>query len=201
MRAAGSSEESTDWKLVTRRRPRTSLVETRTARGVDVLSRSLRDAVCVALLGWGSLHDEPLPAISVTFVLAAAFFWVCYILASKHTDRLVPGQGGLAVALAVGTGLLASLIPYSLELIALRRIEPNVFSILISLEPVFATFFGWLLISEHVGVLKLLAVTLVVSASVLQTLGTPRARRASRGESGGVRRRRVARDAGSRVSP
>jgi hypothetical protein len=77
----------------------------------------------------------------------------------------VPGQSGLAVALAVGsltlvpagaagaaaaigrpdlllmaavTGLLASVAPSTLELSAWRRLTPGVFGVLLSLEPAIA---------------------------------------------------------------
>src|SRR5699024_12007616 len=83
------------------------------------------------------------------------------------------------VAIAVGTAVLASLIPYSLELVALRRLAPNAFSILISLEPGFAGLFGWILLAQNLSVLKISAIILVVMASILQTLSasTPAARR------------------------
>ncbi|AQS73033.1 EamA family transporter [Corynebacterium ammoniagenes] len=168
------------------------------------LSRTLRDAACVALaligmvlLGVDSWTGEALSPLGVAFALIAGVFWVCYILASKKVGVLVPGQGGLAVALiiggllilpvsgtqslvifstwnfvaiAVGTAVLASLIPYSLELVALRRLAPNAFSILISLEPVFAGLFGWILLAQNLSVLKISAIVLVVMASILQTL-------------------------------
>ena len=79
---------------------------------------------------------------------------------------------------AVGTGILGSLMPYSLELIALRGLAPNAFSILIALEPVFAAFFGWLLLAQHISTLKLLAITVVIAASVLQTISTDKERSA-----------------------
>lgn len=179
-----------------------------------VLSRTARDIVCVVLalagmvlLGINSYNGHPLDPVGVAFALAAGFFWAMYILASKRAGGLVPGQGGLAVALtvgglvlmplgwqgsltilsdsnllalAVGTGILASLIPYSLELIALRRLTPNTFAILLSLEPVFAAFFGWLLLEETITGLKTVAIVLVVSASVIQTAGARRSRRANR---------------------
>lgn len=175
-----------------------------------VLSRSLADALCVllalygiALLGLDSLTGSALDPVGAVFALITGGFWVCYILASQRAGRLVPGQGGLAVALllggvvlvplgapgaatittdpsllllAAGTGLLASLIPYSLELAALRGLTPNAFSVLIALEPVFAAFFGWLLLAQPVTVLKGAAVCLVVAASILQTLTTSRRR-------------------------
>ncbi|MFR9871330.1 EamA family transporter, partial [Corynebacterium striatum] len=151
----------------------------------------------LGLLGWDSLTGEPLDPIGVGLVLVAGACWVAYILASKKAGSLFSGQDGLAVALAIGgiallpiggqgavvlvsdshllllafgTGLLASLIPYSLEITALRSLNPNVFSILVALEPVFAAFFGWLLLSQNLSPLKLLAIALVIMASVLQTM-------------------------------
>lgn len=83
---------------------------------------------------------------------------------------------GPLLFVALGTGVLASLIPYSLEFIALKRLAPNVFSILIALDPVFAAFFGWLLLSQGVTALKLTAIALVVLASVVQTMVPARGR-------------------------
>ncbi|WP_034665338.1 EamA family transporter [Corynebacterium tuscaniense] len=169
-----------------------------------LLSRSVRDAVCVALaltgmllLGINSYNGYPLDPVGVAFTLAAGMFWALYILASKRAGSSVPGQGGLAVALfiggmalmplgwqgsltimadtrlfgiALGTAVLASLVPYSLELIALRRLTPNTFAILLSLEPAIAAFFGWLLLSEHISGLKFTAILLVITAAMIQAM-------------------------------
>lgn len=159
----------------------------------------------MALLGLDAFNGNPLNPLGVGFLLAAALCWAMYILANKHAGALVPGQGGLAVAFliggiamlpagargawnlvsstetlwfAVGTGILGSLVPYSLELIALRGLAPNAFSILIALEPVFAAFFGWLLLAQNISTLKLLAITVVIAASVLQTISTDKERAA-----------------------
>lgn len=72
--------------------------------------------------------------------------------------------------LAVGTALLASVLPYSLELSALRRLPRHVFGILLSLEPVIALLAGVLLLSQGITVLKVLAAVLVVTASAGVTL-------------------------------
>lgn len=157
----------------------------------------------MALLGVDSLTGEPLSPRGVLFLVLAGACWAAYILASKKAGALFSGQDGLAVALfiggltllplggrgalvlvsdpwllfvALGTGVLASLIPYTLEFIALKRLAPNVFSILIALEPVFAAFFGWLLLSQGVTALKLTAIALVVLASVVQTMVPARGR-------------------------
>lgn len=142
------------------------------------------------------------------FALIAGLFWAGYVLASGHVGRLVPGTGRLAASMTVAgllllpvgagsvvragqephllglallTALLASVIPYSLELAALRRVPGQVFSILLSLEPAFAALFGWLLLSQRIEGLRLLAIALVVLASmgttVSASVGARRARR------------------------
>ena len=52
------------------------------------------------------------------------------------------------LALGAAVGLLSSVIPYSLELTALRTMPPRVFSILMSLEPAAAALAGVLVLHE-----------------------------------------------------
>lgn len=165
--------------------------------------------VAVALAGMALLAldsasgDSALDPVGVFFALVAGAFWMAYILTSKRVGALVPGSGGLAVALVVATAvvaplgvpgavgafadpallglgllvaLLSSVVPYSLELNALRRLPPAVFSILLSLEPAFAALFGWLLLGQESGLLRTLAVVLVVAASAGVTLTAQRLR-------------------------
>ena len=68
--------------------------------------------------------------------------------------------------LAIGTAILASLVPYTLEFLALRRLPPSTFGILLSMEPAVAATAGWLLLNQHMGVLGVIAVCLVISACV-----------------------------------
>lgn len=173
-----------------------------------VLSRRLRDltwvvlaAAGVALLGLtGHGTGGRLDPAGVAWALTAGVFWACYILASARVGSLVPGQGGLAVAVAIGalalapfgawgvavvvprpdllllaagTGVLASVIPYSLELSALRRLPARVFGVLLSLEPAIAATAGWLLLDQRQGPLQWLAVGVVVLASAGSTLTAP----------------------------
>src|SRR5690606_28347853 len=83
--------------------------------------------------------------------------------------------------LALATAVLSSVIPYSFELAALRRLPQRVFGVLLSLEPAFATLAGWLVLAQSATPVRLAAVALVVAARVGITVG---ARRAQRG--GGV---------------
>lgn len=170
-----------------------------------VLTRRRADAIWVgvaiigiALLGVdGMIGQDPLDLLGVLFVLVAAGFWVLYIRMSARVGALIPGAGGLAVALAVAavvllpfgipatitavsdmnllllaalTALLASVIPYTFELAALRRIPQRVFGVLLSLEPAFATLAGFIMLGQLVSPLKLLAIALVIAASVGTTL-------------------------------
>lgn len=82
------------------------------------------------------------------------------------------------LALAVGTGLLASVVPYTFELAALRRLPSNVFSILLSLEPGIAAIGGWLLLDQETGALRWAAILLLTVASMGIT-ATSRPKRAA----------------------
>ena len=147
-------------------------------------------AVGVALLG---LEPGPVSTAGVLFALVAGVAWAAYILLSAQTGQRWPGLGGLAMASVVATllltpfaiatgggdlldptvlalgaavGLLSSVIPYSLELTALRTLPPRVFSILMSLEPAAAALAGVLVLRELLSPLQVLAMACVVVASI-----------------------------------
>ncbi len=144
----------------------------------------------VALLGVG---PGTVNLAGVLFALLAGAAWAGYILFSAGTGARWPGLDGLAVASVVGTllltpyavarggeaqtdprilaigalvGLLSSVVPYSLELVALRSIRPAVFGILMSLEPAAAALAGALVLQELLTPLELVAMSLVIAASV-----------------------------------
>lgn len=144
----------------------------------------------VALLGLAPARLDP---AGVGFALIAGVLWAGYILLSAETGRRWPGVSGLAVASVVGAlvlaapavveagpilleprvlllglaiGLLSSVIPYGLELTALRRMPPRVFGILMSLEPAVAALVAMLLLREFLDPVQWVAVVCVVAASV-----------------------------------
>jgi inner membrane transporter RhtA len=73
---------------------------------------------------------------------------------------------------AFGMAMLASVVPYSLELAAMRRAPKRVFGILLSLEPAVAMMAGWLLLGQHASAVALAAVVIVVAASTGSALGS-----------------------------
>ena len=63
--------------------------------------------------------------------------------------------------------VLAGLVPFSLELIALRHVAARVFGVLMSLSPVAAAASGWLLLDERLELREIVAMLLVMGASIV----------------------------------
>jgi inner membrane transporter RhtA len=61
---------------------------------------------------------------------------------------------------------MSSVIPYSLELVSLRRLPPETFAILTCLSPVVAAVAGWLILGQHLAVTGYVAIVLVTVASI-----------------------------------
>ncbi|MFB9376229.1 DMT family transporter [Kineococcus gynurae] len=158
--------------------------------------------VGVVLLGVSGSHagGGGLDVLGCVYALVAGAFWAAYILAAARLGTLVPGRGGLAVATAVAalvvlpigaagagqvvvepglipwvlaTALLASVIPYSLEFVALRTLSPRVFGVLLSLEPAVAAVAGALLLAQALHPLAVLGILVVIAASAGATLSAP----------------------------
>jgi inner membrane transporter RhtA len=147
-------------------------------------------AIGVLLFGAGPVEIDPL---GIGLALVAGVCWGMYILSTAATGRRWEGIEGLAVASTVATlavapfavatagtrlleprllllgavvGLLSSVVPYSLEMIALRALSPRVFGILMSLEPAVAALVGAIVLREWLSPLQLLAMACVIAASV-----------------------------------
>lgn len=143
-----------------------------------------------------------LDPVGILFALASAGFWAFYILSGKRVSTDVPGHGALAVAMLVGAlalapfgaatlapvfesavsgarmlgvALLSSVVPYSLEFAALRRLSARSFGVLLCLEPVVAAIAGFALLSQTLTWLQLVAMAAVVTASLASTLASGRA--------------------------
>jgi inner membrane transporter RhtA len=80
------------------------------------------------------------------------------------------------LVLGVAIGLLSSVIPYSFELKALRRIPPRVFGVLMSLEPAAAALAAMALLGEFLTPVQWTALACVVVASVGATRSAEPAR-------------------------
>ena len=154
-------------------------------------------AMGIALFGAGPTKVD---ALGFGLALLAGGCWALYIVSTAATGRRWAGVEGLAVASTVATlavapfavatagarlldprllvlgalvGFLSSVIPYSLEMVALRTLAPRVFGILMSLEPAVAALVAAVLLREWLTPLQLLAMACVTAASVGAARTTP----------------------------
>ena len=160
------------------------------AGGVLLLTRGATSLASSAAESGGVAGLSP-QAAGIAFGLLAAACWAAYILLSRATGRRFPGSSGLTIAMIVAAvvvtgpsvaeaggallhpavifdglaiGLLSSVIPYRLELEALRRVPAGLFGIWMSLEPAVAALVGVILLSEALAVRQWLAIGLVIIA-------------------------------------
>lgn len=166
---------------------------------VDVLWAALAATGVVLLALRGEKHG--ITVLGVVLALVAASCWALYILLSKRVGSTFAALDGLAIALCVGAllvtpagiveggsalgrpgllaggvavALLSSLIPYSLEIVALRRLSAAAFGLLMSLEPAVAAAAGAVVLSQGFSRTLVIAIVLVVTASIGSTLSAAR---------------------------
>jgi inner membrane transporter RhtA len=146
------------------------------------------------------LTGTSLDPLGVAAGLVAGALWAAYILLNVRVGRAFMGREGLALALIVaavlllpggvsarkqllqvhtlivGTvvGLLSSVVPFSLEMEALRRVPARVYGVVISLEPVVATVIGALFLGESLVLRDLAAIGLVTIAAAGSSLSDAR---------------------------
>jgi inner membrane transporter RhtA len=165
-------------------------------RALDLLWVAL-SAGGVVLLALRGGHHGVHAVGGVFLALVAAACWAAYILLSKRVGASFAQLDGLAIALAVGTlvvipagvieggdallrpsvlagglavALLSSLIPYSLEITALRRLTAYRFGLLMSLEPAVAALAGVIVLGQPLTAVLAIALVMVVAASVGTTI-------------------------------
>jgi inner membrane transporter RhtA len=158
---------------------------------VDLLWVALAGVGIWCLLGSGGTGGS-IDWLGILFALGAALSWAVYILSGKAAgDALgnvaAPVSLGIAAiillpigAASAGTTLLnpailplailvaivSATIPFWLELYAMPRLPTRTFSVLMSLEPVFAVLFGLVMLGEHLSLIQTLGVALVIGSSI-----------------------------------
>lgn len=150
------------------------------AAGVVLISGALTQP-------WASLSWA-----GIVLAATAGACWSAYILTSRATGARFDRLEGLALAMVVATvvvtpvgvfsastwtgehvlkglgiAVLSSVLPYSLELVALRTISPAAFGILLSLEPAVAAVAGLVVLSQGLSLVEILGMAMVVCASVI----------------------------------
>jgi inner membrane transporter RhtA len=143
-------------------------------------------AICYSHQGW--LFNP----IGVLFALAAACGWASYIILMRHVGQLFSEQEGLSLSfivaalvalplafaiepselslaqlpVAAGLAVLTPLIPFTLEMMALRRMDIGAFSILMSLEPALGAIFGYVILRQMLSAQQIIGILAVMVASI-----------------------------------
>ena len=130
--------------------------------------------------------------LGIAFALAAAVAWGGYVLLTQHVGDAVTGMRGLAISMPVAavvaagvglpqaaggldaevlllsaaTALLLPVLPFALELNALRGLTAAAFGTLMSLEPAIALAVGLVALGQQPAPWQLAGIAAVVTAGV-----------------------------------
>ncbi len=130
--------------------------------------------------------------VGVLYALGAAACWAGYILLTQRVGDEVVGINGLAVSMpvaglvativvgpsvfdrmtpevlliGVGLAILLPVVPFALEMLALRRLTTAAFGTLMALEPAFAMVVGLVILHQVPGPGGVVGICLVVAAGV-----------------------------------
>ncbi|WP_449277135.1 EamA family transporter [Leucobacter sp. GX24907] len=134
--------------------------------------------------------------LGIGAALLAAVGWISYILLNRQVGRKLRGVQGAAaasivsvavwlpigvvwfvlhpptiwaIALAAICGVMSSIVPFAVDVLALKRLSPGLFSTLASLHPVWAAIAGMLLLHEFLNPVEWAGLGLVVLSNVVVT--------------------------------
>jgi inner membrane transporter RhtA len=153
----------------------------------------------VGVIGLTQPWQGDINVVGVAFAGTAALGWAAYIILTQKVGAELEGLQGLALSLgtatvvgapvaawpaihgltpkvalaAVGLAVLMPLLPFSLELMALRRMRVAAFGTLMALEPGIAAVIGLVLLSQLPSIWQGAGVVLVVLAGIGAQRGSP----------------------------
>jgi inner membrane transporter RhtA len=141
--------------------------------------------------------SAPLNPWGVFFALAAGVCWALYIIFGQRAGETLHGGTaaslGMLVAalvilpicflrgaspfhivsalpLGVAVAVLSSALPYSVEMVALKKMSTHTFGILMSLEPAVAALIGFVFLKEHLTLVQWTALGCIIAASLTKSL-------------------------------
>ncbi len=135
--------------------------------------------------------------VGIAYASGAAACWATYVLLTKRVGTALPGLQGLTLSLTVAAlaatpfgivqlrdgaqawqivaslalGAVVPLLPYGLEMFALRRMTTRAFGILMSADPAISSLMGWLILQQALGMQKIVGIACVIVASIGATFG------------------------------
>ncbi|MDO4857666.1 MAG: DMT family transporter [Thermoguttaceae bacterium] len=142
-------------------------------------------------------HTGTVDLIGIAFVATAGLMWALYIVATgkitgklKNSDSVTCGMCVAALLvlpfglcsgdlfhlnakvlwLGLGVAVFSSALPFSLDLLAMKKLPAKTFSVLQSLQPAFGALSGLIFLREYLSVTQWLAVFCVIAASAGATI-------------------------------
>lgn len=158
---------------------------------------ALTAAVGILLLLPLNINAEALDPLGILFALVAGLCWALYIIFGKKAGDTLSGgiasSMGMLIAamvvlpfglaadgsklfnpsalpLALMVAVFGSALPYTLEMIALKKMPTKTFGVLMSMEPAIASFMGLLFLSEALTLTQWLAILCVMISSLGSSL-------------------------------
>ena len=144
------------------------------------------------IIPWGG-HGSDFSYLGMCLAIGAGLFWAAYIYFGHKVVRQDIGIHMLSIAISFSAimllpielwqhpdelfdvqywwlglviAILATAIPYALDLVALKHLARLRYSILTSLSPVVAALTGYVLLSEQLSFFQWIALLLIVTASI-----------------------------------
>ncbi len=145
-------------------------------------------------------HGE-VDLLGIAFAALAAVGWGVYIVLTQHVGDRFSGIGALSLTIpvaaataaivgipqaighldlgvlvtAAGLAVLLPVLPFALEMLALRRMTPTAFGTLMALEPAMGLVLGLIVLHQRPSVVQLAGILLVVLAGAAAQRGGRRA--------------------------
>lgn len=161
---------------------------------LDVVWALLACVGILLIVPWKSNHIDLL-GLGLAFL--AGLFWACYIVMGGKVAKIMDGKDAVTTGMlfaslviipftlwdgavfnitptifikGLGVAILSSALPFSLEMMALKKLPAKTFSILMSLEPAFAALSGFIFLSENLTFLQWVSIACVITASIGTTV-------------------------------
>lgn len=157
------------------------------------------------MVPWQDTQGTHFSWLGAAFAVSAGFFWACYIYFGQRVVRQNIGMHALSIAIvlsalvmlpisvihnptaliqfqywpqALAIALLATAIPYALDLMALKYLSKLSYGTLSSLSPALGALAGLVLLNEHLNLLQITALVCITIASVGVTFKATRSKHA-----------------------
>jgi inner membrane transporter RhtA len=152
---------------------------------------------CVGILLIVPWQNDHVDLIGLGLAFLAGMFWAVYIVMGGKVSKIMDGKDAVTTGMifasiviipftlwdgavfnitpsifvkGLGVAILSSALPFSLEIMALKKLPAKTFSILMSLEPAFAALSGLLFLAEELSFLQWISIACVIGASIGTTI-------------------------------